>query len=76
MLTREEIKDLKKGDFVKIVYVTYPLSDNMIGCIYEVYDIIYIHDEKFDKPSIYLAVYNQNRDIIHINAGFFEKIFI
>ena len=41
-MTREEIKELKKGDLVKVVEATYPLPINIIGEIFEVADIIYI----------------------------------
>jgi len=73
-MTREEIKELKKGDYVEVVEATYPLPLIIIGEIFKVSEIIYIHDEKFTNPSsIYVAVINNNNNIININGGVLKK---
>ena len=56
MLTIEEIKQLKKGDFVKVEEVVYPYQPFLIGNIYEVNDIHYLYNDDGSYNAIYIEI--------------------
>jgi hypothetical protein len=74
MLTIEEIKQLKKGDFVKIKEVIYPYQPFLIGNIYEVNDTHYLYDDDGSYNAIYIELIINKNVYLNIYPSCLEKI--